>query len=285
MKLASHSTLAALARAALLAGLALASPVLLAQPSEQATSDALAAPEVTAQSLIEGALDLTRGVTSYAEMAMTIHRPDWERRLELVAWTRGREDALIRFTAPAKDAGLATLKRGERMWTFTPKLKREIRLPSSMMSQSWAGSDFSYNDLSRTDNYLRHYDFAIVATEQDGDHLVYTLELTPRDDAPVVWGRETMVLRDDYVMLSQTFYDQGTDADGDGVIASSEMQPVKRMRTIEVGELGGRTIPVAMRMADVEEQDRWTEMRYLNADFNATVDDSMFTAFALRGER
>ena len=91
----------------------------------------------TAQSLIEGALDLTRGVeSSYTEMAMVIHRPEWERRMELVAWTQGREDALIRFTAPEKDAGTATLKKGERMWTFTPKHKREIRLPSSMMSQS-----------------------------------------------------------------------------------------------------------------------------------------------------
>ena len=249
--------------------------------------DATPAPPagVTAQSLIEGALDLTRGVTSHTEMAMVIHRPDWERRLQLVAWTRGREDALIRFTAPAKDAGVATLKKGERMWTYTPKLKREIRLPSSMMSQSWAGSDFSYNDLSRTDQYLRHYDFAIVATEQRDDHVVYTLELTPHEDAPVVWGRETMVLRDDYVMLRQTFYDQGSDANGDGTISHAEMTPVKEMRTVEVGELGGRTIPMTMRMADVEEDDSWTEVRYLNADFDAAVDDSMFTAFALRGER
>ena len=242
-------------------------------------------PGITALALVEGALDLTRGVTSYTEMAMTIHRPQWQRRLELAAWTRGREDALIRFTAPAKDAGVATLKKGERMWTYTPKLKREIRLPSSMMSQSWAGSDFSYNDLSRTDKYLRHYDFAIIATERRDDRLVYTLELTPRDDAPVVWGRETMVLREDYVMLAQTFYDQGSDIDGDGAIDRDEMMPVKEMRTLEVGELGGRTIPLAMRMADVEEDEHWTEIRYLSADFDAAVADSLFTTFALRGEQ
>ena len=226
----------------------------------------------TAQALIEGALDLTRGVSSYTEMAMTIHRPDWERKLELQAWTRGRDDALIRFTAPAKDAGVATLKKGERMWTFTPKQPREIRLPSNMMSLSWAGSDFSYNDLSRTDHYLRHYDFSIAATEQRDGHTVYTLELLPHDDAPVVWGKETMLLREDYVMLKQTFFDQG-------------MKPLKEMRTVQVGELGGRTIPLAMRMADLEEEGRWTEVRYLNADFDADVPDSMFTFFALRGER
>ena len=231
------------------------------------------APQITARALIEGALDLTRGLdSSYTEMAMVIHRPEWERRLELVAWTQGREDALIRFTAPEKDAGTATLKKGERMWTYTPKHKREIRLPSSMMSQSWAGSDFSYNDLSRTDNYLRYYNSAITATEEADGHTVYTLELTPHDDAPVVWGKEEMVLRDDYVMLSQTFYDQ-------------DFEPLKQMRTMEVGELGGRTIGLTMRMADFEDAERWTEIRYLKADFDAAVDASMFTTFALRGER
>ena len=228
--------------------------------------------QVTAQSLIEGALDLTRGVSSHMRMAMTVRRPKRERNLELEAWTRGREDALIRFTAPAKDAGVATLKKGEQMWTYAPNLKREIRLPASLMSENWAGSDFSYNDLSRTDQYLRHYDFAIVATEERDGHTVYTLELTPHDDAPVVWGKEVMVLRDDYVMLRQTFYDQA-------------LEPLKAMETLQVGELGGRTIPLVMRMAELESEDSWTEIRYLSADFEADVDASMFTSFALRGGR
>lgn len=229
-----------------------------------------AAAEVSAQSLIQGALDLTRGTSSYTELTMTIHRPTWQRTLSLVAWTRGREDALLRFTAPAKDAGTAMLKKGGKMWTYSPKVRREIRLPSSMMSQQWAGSDFSYNDLARTDKYLRHYDFAIVRTEQRDGHAVYTLDMVPHDDAPVVWGKETLLLRDDYVTLSQTFYDQ-------------ELEPVKRMQALEIGELGGRTFALAMRMQTVDKEDSWTEVRYVAADFDVEVDDSLFTTFALRG--
>ena len=229
-----------------------------------------ASAEVTARNLIEGALDLTRGTSSYTELTMTIHRPTWERTLSLTAWTRGREDALIRFTAPPKDAGTATLKKGEQMWTYSPKLRREVRLPSSMMSQQWAGSDFSYNDLSRSDKYLRYYDFEIIQAEARDGHTVYTLDMIPHDDAPVVWGKETLVLRDDYVTLSQTFYDQ-------------RFVPVKHMRTLQVGELGGRTFALAMRMQTVEKTDSWTEVRYVAADFDAEVDDSRFTTFALRG--
>jgi outer membrane lipoprotein-sorting protein len=226
-------------------------------------------PSPSARDLIAGALDLIRGQTSYASMTMQIHRPDWERTSSLVAWTRGREDALIRFTEPARDAGNATLKRGDSMWTYTPKLNRTIRLPYSLMSQSWAGSDFSYNDLSRSDKLLKHYQLSISATEQRGDHTVYTIEAVPEDNAPVVWGKEQIVLRDDDVMLSQTFFDQN-------------MEPLKRMEALEIGEMGGRTFATRMRMSKLDEPGHYTEVSYGAADFDVPLEDDLFTLFALR---
>ncbi len=228
------------------------------------------APLPSARELIAAALDLTRGRTSYAELSMRIHRPDWERTSSLVAWTRGREDALIRFTAPARDAGNATLKQGDRMWTYTPKLNRTIRLPFSLMSQSWAGSDFSYNDLSRSDKLLKHYELALVNAERaDDGHWTYTVEAIPHDNAPVVWGKEQLVLRDDFVLISQTFYDQ-------------DLEPLKRMETLEIGELGGRTFSTRMRMLPLDEPDHYTEVHYRNAEFDIELDDQLFTLFALR---
>src|SRR5215471_17536871 len=171
-------------------------------------ASAAAHAEMTAEELVAAAIDLTRGTSSYAEISMVIHRPEWERSSSLVAWTRGREDALIRFTQPARDAGNATLKQGQQMWTFTPKLNRVIRLPFSMMSQGWAGSDFSYNDLSRTDQLLHDYELALAGTDEKDGHRVYTIDAVPHENAPVVWGKEQLVLRDDYVLLSETFFDQ-----------------------------------------------------------------------------
>ncbi len=224
---------------------------------------------VTAESLVAGALDLVRGRTSYAEITMVIHRPDWERTSSLVSWTRGREDALIRFTAPARDAGNATLKQGDKMWTYTPKLNRTIRLPYSLMSQSWAGSDFSYNDLSRTDDLLRYYDLTIEdVSEQDG-HTVYTVRAVPHDDAPVVWGQEVWVLRDDYVLLSETFFDQS-------------LEPLKRLETLEIGELGGRVMPIRMRMNKLDEPENYTEVIYDSAEFDIELPDRTFTVFSLQ---
>ncbi len=225
-----------------------------------------------AHDLVAAAIDLTRGKSSSAEMSMTVHRPEWQRSSSLVAWTRGREDALIRFTEPAKDAGNATLKQGPKMWTFTPKLNRVIRLPYSMMAQDWAGSDFSYNDLSRTDQLLTEYTLALVDEQQRDGHTFYRIHATPHDDAPVVWGREELLLRDDFVLIEQTYYDQA-------------MQPLKRLEATEIGELGGRTFATRIRMNDLDTPDHWTEIVYSKMSFDIEVDDGLFTVFALKSGR
>ena len=227
------------------------------------------ASDLTAEDLVAGALDLMRGATSHIEFTMRIKRPDWERSTSIVAWSRGREDTLIRFTAPAKDAGNALLKVGDGMWTYTPRLNRTIRLPYSMRAQSWGGSDFSYNDLSRSDQVLRHYALAIVGERQDGEHTIYTIEAVPHENAPVVWGKEVWVLRDDYVMLEQVFYDQLQVA-------------LKRMTTLEIGQLGGRTLATRMRMERLDEPDRWTEVTTNSAEFDIELAEGMFTLFTLK---
>ena len=219
--------------------------------------------------LIAAAIDNSRSTTSYAELRMSIHRPEWQRTSAIVAWTRGRSDALVRFTEPAKDAGNALLQNGEKMWTYTPKLNRVIRLPFSMMSQEWAGSDFSYNDLSRSDNVLHHYQLAIVDVGEADGRIVYTIEAVPYDTAPVVWGKEDWVVRDDSVLLSQTFYDQ-------------DLKPLKLLETLEIREVDGRTVGTRMRMSKLDESDHYTEMEFIDMDFDLPLEDRLFTTFTLQ---
>ena len=230
---------------------------------------AAAQSDLTARELVAGTIDQTRGMSSYAEFSMIVHRPDWERTSSLKSWTRGRKDALIRFVAPAKDAGNATLKLGNKMWTFTPKLNRTIRLPYSLMSQSWGGSDFSYTDLSRSDNWLDDYDLSISAVKTEDDHKIYTLVAIPHDDAPVVWGKEEMIIRDDYVLLLHTFYDQS-------------LEPLKKMETLEIDERDGRMMATRMRMVKLESPEKYTERIWGKTDFDVELEDQMFTLFYLK---
>lgn len=225
--------------------------------------------DITARELIAAAVDQTRGKSSYAEFSMLIHRPEWQRTSSLKTWTRGRKDALIRFVAPVKDAGNATLKLDNKMWTFTPRLNRTIRLPYSLMSQSWGGSDFSYTDLSRSDSWLDDYDLSIDSARIEDGHRIYTLVAIPHDDAPVVWGKEEMVIRDDYVLLLHTFFDQN-------------MEPLKKMEALEVGEVDGRMMATRSRMSKLASPEKYTELIWTTADFDVEVDDQMFTLFYLK---
>jgi len=254
-----------------LALLALVSGYAIAQ---EFTEEPKQAPSSAAQ-LIEDVLERTRGLSSFSELSMTVHRPKWERTSALKAWTRGDSDSLIRFTQPAREAGNGTLKAGNQMWTYTPKLNRVIRLPSSMMGQSWGGSDFSYNDLARSDELKEYFDHSFeVSTESthpetDG-HQVYTITSVPHADAPVVWGKQVLKIRDDIVLLEQTFFDQ-------------DLIPLKRMVGHDIKDVGdGRVIAMRMRMHSLEDEGHWTEIVYDAIDFNVELEDQLFTQFSLK---
>ena len=222
--------------------------------------------------LVRNAWENFRGQSSYGELTMTIHRPEWERSMSMRAWTQGTDRSLVRITEPRKDAGSGTLMLDDQMWTYSPKINRVIKVPSSMMSQSWMGSDFSNKDVSRADDIVDQYSHEMIGEETHEGHTVYVIESTPHEDAAVVWGKEILKIRDDGVLLAEEFYDQ------DGVL-------VKAMRALQVGKLGGRTLATRMRMARAEAEDEWTEIRYDELHFGTALEDSVFTLSNLRNPR
>ena len=236
-----------------------------------AAADA-AASAPTADGLLRAVFDNWRARNSAVEITMTIHRPDWQRSLTMLASTEGDEKALVRFTAPAEDAGNALLKVGEDTWLYNPRLNQVISLPSSMLYRSWMGSDFSYDDLSKANDILTRYAHRIVKVEREGDHTAYTVEAIPKPGAPVVWGKRTEKIRDDGVMLAETWYDQ-------------DMRPVRHMVTDRVAPLGGRMYPVVMSMQTLGEPGKWTRIVATSGRFNTPLPDYLFTVSNLRNRR
>jgi len=164
--------------------------------------------ERDAAEIVRAAIEHWRGLSSYTEMTMLIHRPDWERSMTMRAWTKGQEQTLVRVVEPKKDRGSGTLTDDNSMWTFSPKVNRVIKVPSSMMGQSWMGSDFSNKDVARADDIIDQYDHSILQSEEVDDIVVYEIESIPHEEAAVVWGREVLKIRDDHVVLEHAFFDQ-----------------------------------------------------------------------------
>ena len=241
-------------------------------PAILLTSFADAAELQDAQSIVRSAIDHWRGQSSYAEMTMTIHRPDWERSMSIRSWTKGYKQSLVRVTEPRKDRGNGTLMMDNNMWSYSPKVNRVIKVPSSMMGQSWMGSDFSNNDISRADDIVDQYDHSILGTSELDGHTVYEIESIPHETAAIVWGREVLEIRDDYVLLRQRFYDQ------DGEL-------VKNMESIEISEHDGRMIASRQRMGKVDQPGDWTEITVNAIEFDVDLPDSVFTLSNRRNPR
>jgi outer membrane lipoprotein-sorting protein len=225
-----------------------------------------------AREIVRAAWEHWRGTTSQGEMTMTIHRPSWERSMSMKAWTKGQKHSLVRVTAPRKDAGNGTLMIDDSMWTYSPKVNRVMKVPSSMMGQSWLGSDFSNKDVSRADTIVDQYDHSLLEKEESEGHTVYVIESIPHEEAAVVWGKEVLKVRDDNVLVSQDFYDQ------DGKL-------VKSLRSLKIGEMGGRVLALQQRMVKLEADDEWTEILIENMSFDLELSDNLFTRSNLRNPR
>jgi outer membrane lipoprotein-sorting protein len=236
-------------------------------------SNPLMATEITnARELVRAAMDHWRGINSYSEMTMTIHRPDWERSMSMRGWSEGDKLSLVRVTGPKKDAGNGTLLKDNDMWSYSPKINRIIKIPSSMMSQGWMGSDFSNKDISKSTDILDQYDHRLIDQAQEDGHTVYTIEAIPHEDAAIVWGKEILKIRDDFVLLEEQYWDQ------DGEL-------VKVMRTSDIAEMGGRQVARVMRMGKLETPDEWTEMAVSTIEFDLELPPGIFTLSNLRNPR
>ncbi len=222
-----------------------------------------------AASILEAGFKHYRGKASEATFEMVIHRPNWERAMKLDAWTKGTDRSLVRITAPAKDKDNGTLMRGREMWTFNPKVNRVIKLPPSLMARSWLGSDFSNNDISKTDSILKDYHHELVGTTTHEGHEVAIIKATPKPEAPVVWGMQLLHIRDDDVLILQEFYDE-------------DLKPVKRMTGEQIQMMGGRMFPKVWRMQETDKKDQYTLIRYLRLVFKDDLPDHFFTLNRLK---
>ncbi len=150
----------------------------------------------TAEDLVQKAEDLLRGLTSTGTYTMIVTRPSWTRRYTIRFWDQREGDkSFVVIEEPVRDRGTAFLKLKNDMWMYIPRVERIIRIPPSMMMNSWMGSDFTNDDLVKESSISRDYDKTILERKRRGKYTTYTLQLTPKPDAPVVWGKIVYTLK------------------------------------------------------------------------------------------
>ena len=211
-----------------------------------------------------------RGESSEAELVMTIVRPSWTRSISMKAWSMGTQYSMVYITAPARDAGTSFLKRRNEIWNWVPNIGRTVKLPPSMMMQSWMGSDFTNDDLVRESSIVDDYTHTLLGDSTVAGLSCYNIELIPKPDAPVVWDRILVwISKDDYLHLRSEFYDEFGEL-------------VNIMTGGQVKVFDGRKIPSRMEMIPVEKKGHKTVMEYKKLTFKTQLKEDFFTVPNLR---
>ena len=223
------------------------------------------AQELTALEIIQKATDKVNGKSSRGTMKMTVVRPSWSREVVMKSWSMGDDYYLILITEPVKDKGQTFLKRNTDMWNWMPSINRMIKIPPSMMSQSWMGSDFTNDDLVKMNSYVTDYTHEIVDSEVFQDFDCYILQLIPKPDVAVVWGKiKVWIAKDEFYQLKVEFYDENGEL-------------VNRQISSDIKQFNDRKLPSKMVMTPADEPGNQTIIEVIDTEFNFNIEESFFS--------
>lgn len=227
---------------------------------------ALMAQDLSATEIVRKADEKFNGEkSSYSVMSMKVIRPEWQRTIEFKGWTLGRDYALTLITAPSKEAGQTFLKRGSEMWSWNPSISRLIKLPPSMMSQGWMGSDYTNDDILRESSVVTDYAHEIIGEETIDGRLCYKIRMTARENASIVWGKQIRWIdKKDFLVLRAELYDE------DGSLVRTETGS-------DIKLMDGRMIPARIELVPSEEPENKTLLEIREIKFNIPVEQSYFS--------
>jgi len=231
------------------------------------------APAQTAREIVDRVDRMLRGASSRADVVMEIATEHWTRSLEMRVWSLGTAYALIRVVAPPREAGSATLKAGDEVWNYLPRVDRTIKVPPSLMMGSWMGSHFTNDDLVKESRVIDDYDIAIGFEGERQGVAVWEFVLTPKPTAAVVWGRVVQQVRKaDLMPTWARYYDErGT-----------------LIRTMTFGDyrrFGSRLVPAVMTVRPEDKPDESTTVRYRDLEFDVRLSPAFFSLRSLQERR
>jgi len=226
-----------------------------------------------ATEIVRRANELMHGVSTVSVMSMTVVKPEWSRTVAMNIWALEPDYALVLVTAPARDKGSVTLKRKTEVWNWLPSVQRVIKIPPSMMLQPWMGSDFTNDDLVRQASIVNDYTHRIIGTDTLEGRRCWKIELVPKPEAGVVWGKQIMwISQKDDMELRVEYYDE------DGALAKSFCGSAVR-------NFNGRSFPSHWEMLPVHEDGNKTILEYESVRFDVRLDPAFFSEQNMKNVR
>ncbi len=238
------------------------------------SANGIASEDITPIEVLNRSYDNQLGKNSISELKMTIVRPQWQRELTLKSWSYGRDYYLIYILSPARDKGQVFLKRENNLWNWIPNINRSIKIPSSMMSGSWMGSDFSNNDLVRERTYVNDYNSKFLDDETKQGFDSYKIELIAKETAPVIWSKiEVWVDKEHFNVVQADFFNEDNE-----VISRQEMSDFKYF--------SDSFLPGIVTITPLKDEGHSTVIETINIEFDLDdIDEEMFSIQRMKNIR
>jgi outer membrane lipoprotein-sorting protein len=151
------------------------------------------------------------------------------------------------------------------MWSWNPTISRLIKLPPSMMSQGWMGSDYTNDDILKESSVVNDYNHTVVGEEEYDGRMCYKIQMVAKENAAVIWGHQLRWIdKKDFLFLKSELYDE------DGYLVRTELGS-------EIKSMDGRLIPTRIELIPAEEEDQKTIIEIKDIKFNQDIKDSFFS--------
>jgi outer membrane lipoprotein-sorting protein len=214
--------------------------------------------------------DLYRSRSSVARVEIIVVTPRSTRTMRVKAWTKGEDKALIVVESPSRDADTATLRVGENLWMYLPRVAKTMRIPPSMMLGSWMGTDFTNDDLVKESSLRK--DFAARIDKRSSSPPGWWLTLTAKPGVVGRWAQIDLLVSDDMLPVEERHYDR--------------KRRLARTLTFDtVKKLSGRTLPSRMVVVPADATNKRTELSYDELALDVDVPDSTFSLSRLERKR
>ena len=219
----------------------------------------------SALDIVQKADSKMRGASSYSEMSITIVRPKWQKTMTMKNWSLGNDYAVSLVTSPAKEKGSVFLKRENEVWNYLPSLERTIKLPPSMMTQSFMGTDLTNDDLVKQSSMVVDYTHKILTQENVRGLDCWKLELSPKEEATVVWGKLVVWIdKKDFMQLKVEFYDE-------------DQEIVNLMEGYNAKLFGDKKLLSKIEFIPLDDEGNKTVIEYKTWEFDVEIPSNYFT--------
>lgn len=217
------------------------------------------------QKMLEAMDQVIRGNSHKMTVTLDIKTKRWQRNYKISVWMKGLDNAFARVLEPSKSEGQGFLRIKTRLWQYLPSAERTILIPPSLMLDDFLGSDFSNDDFVKLSYFPRDYESKILGETEIDSFQTYHLELLPRPEAPVTYGKLELWLRKtDSAPIRLDFYNE-------------KMALIRMLHYSEFKTFGKKEVPTVWKMENLKDKNRQTTVKILSAEYDIPISEDLFS--------